>query len=123
MSFDIDISQITPADVERKLYELSQDLDYLNEESIRLKDDAISKKKAMEDAQSQVRISLLSAKPKLSTQDKQDLAEERSQDLATEWHAAQLIYDACRQRMTVTREQMDLWRSIGASVRTSFTIQ
>ena len=125
MKFDIDINQVTQADVDRELYRLSQELDHYNEEAIRLRDIATWRKHEMEAAQREVRVELMKQQggPRLAAQEKQDIAEERSKDFITQWQTAQLLYDACKQRMNTTREQIDVWRSIGASVRSSLNIQ
>jgi hypothetical protein len=119
MTFDIDMSHVTPMDVERTLKKLSKDLDFYTEEAVRLSDSATWLRTELDSAQRAFRVGLLTETRKLTAQEKQDLAEEATDTLTREWITANLALEACKKRLATCKEQVDIWRSIGTSVRTS----
>jgi len=112
---------MTPYEVERKLLELSRDIDEATEDLIEAETAFTSSKRSLEMALARARadISEQYRNDKLTVQEKADIALLKCEQQVIQADAHEIWVKGSKARVNALRTQVDIIRSIGTSVRSS----
>jgi hypothetical protein len=110
---------ITPAEVERRMVDLSESLDAATTEWEQADFDHRVAKNNFELQMARTRLELHSSGRKLTAQQREDEALLACEELYAILGYAETRQRACRARIDLLRSQADLLRSLGTSVRTA----
>lgn len=117
---------VTPGQVERRLRQLSDELDDSHKDLVEAENNYATVKAEYEIALAKARISLASKSTpsgkNYTVQEREDMALVENQDLHREMGAADAIVRASRANAVRVKTQIDLARSLGTSVRAGFDL-
>lgn len=117
---------VTPQAVERRLVDLSKELDEANTALVAAEHEYMRSKSAWEINSARTRLSLKSEAAsngqKLTVQDVEDAAIVKCEHDLTAYNASEAVVKAARANIVRVRTQIDIARSVGTSVRSSMEI-
>lgn len=117
---------VTPQQIEKRLYDLSKEIDVSNEELIAAEHSYNRVKGEYEIAMARTRMALSSKSSptgkNYTVGEREDMALLENQDLHLRLSIAEAQVKAARANITRIRTQVDIARSIGTSVRTSMEL-
>jgi hypothetical protein len=114
---------LTPAMIEKRLKDLSHEVDYSHAELAQAEKDYYETKARYEIALAHSRLSVAGKRDgKLTVSDKADLALVSVEDLHMKLATVEALVKAARANANRVRTQVDIARSIGTSVRTSMDL-
>lgn len=117
---------VTPVQVERRLVELSKELDASHAELVKAEEGYFHAKGAYEVklAHERIRIGRQMADmgAKSTAQEREDLATQSCKDELLGLYAAEAVVKAARANAARIRTQIDIARSVGTSVRASMEV-
>jgi hypothetical protein len=114
---------ITPDMIERRLKELSKEVDNSHTDLAEAEKNYFETKAKYELSLAHARLSVASKKDiKVTVSDKADLALVATEDLHMKMATAEALVRAARANASRIRTQVDIARSIGTSVRTSMEL-
>jgi hypothetical protein len=112
---------MTPYEVERKLLELSKEIDEATEDLIEAESAWVASKREMEMALARCRVEIAKQglEPKYTVQEKADFAMIACEREIIQAEADEIWVKGSKARVNALRTQVDIIRSIGTSVRSS----
>ena len=117
---------VTPAQVEKRLYDLSKELDEVQKDLIDAEDVYFHTKAQYEYELANTRLTYASKSApngkNYTIQERDDLAIVQNKDLHFKMAAAEAVVRATRSRAATIARQVDIARSIGTSVRAAVDI-
>ena len=117
---------VTPAAVERRLVELSKELDEANTELVAAEHEYMRAKSDWEIRSARARLGLKSKAAeqgqKMTVQDVEDAAIIQCEQELMAYNASEAVVRAARGNIVRVRTQIDIARSVGTSVRSSMDI-
>ena len=113
---------VTPASVEKRLLDLSREVDQAHEFLDKCEEDYYNAKAGLEIALATVRVRTNGSAVKYTVRDKEDYAVLECADLIRAVAIAEAKVRAARANTNRIRTQVDIARSIGTSVRASMEI-
>jgi hypothetical protein len=117
---------VTPAAVERRLVDLSKELDEANDQLVAAEHEYMRAKSAWEINGARARLGLKAKAAdqgqKMTVQDVEDAAILQCETYLTAYNASEAVVRSARANIVRVRTQIDIARSVGTSVRSSMEI-
>lgn len=117
---------VTPADIERRLIQLSKEIDEAHSELVEVESHYNSTKSQYEIALAKTRMSYSSISSptgkNYTVQEREDMTLIENQEAHLKMGSAETLVKAARANVNRIRTQVDIARSIGSSVRASLEV-
>lgn len=112
--------EFTPQNIEKRLFDLSLEIDKTQEALTEAETGYIKFKGKFEIDMAKTRLSLMETK--MTQAEREDRALTANEDTYLQLNAAEVLVKALRQKMANVKTQVDIARSIGSSVRASMDL-